>query len=335
MPRCCNAEMLQCCYESDNNLKAMILAAGEGTRLRPLTTRLPKPMVPIVGVPLLERTLRWLAEQGVTEAALNLFHRPQMIPDYFGERFAGIQLHYFFEETLQGTSGGVKAAERVLGDAPFFVIYGDNLIYADLRRLAQFHAAHSGIGTVALFQHPNPTAAGIVGLSAEGRITRFVEKPPADEVFSDFANAGVYLLDPAIFGFILPSVPSDFGRDIFPRLLAENLPLYGTALGGYLQDTGTPEAYRQANFDLLAGRAGAKFADPALWIAPTAQIGNGVSFQGRNIVSEGAQIGDQAMIADSILLPGARIAASAQLRNCILGDGFTLSLTNLPQETYP
>ena len=310
-------------------MKAMILAAGEGTRLRPLTTFLPKPMVPIVGVPLLERTLRWLADQGVTEAAINLFHRPQMIPDYFGEQFAGIRLHYFFEDALQGTAGGVKAAESVLGDAPFFVIYGDNLIHADLRRLAEFHASHSGIGTVALFQHPNPAAAGIVGVERDGRITRFVEKPPADEVFSDLANAGIYMLDPAIFGFIPSNAPSDFGRDIFPQLLAQNLPLYGTLLGGYLQDTGTPEAYRQANFDLLAGRAGVQFEDPALWIAPAAQIGSGVSFLGCNVVSDDARIGAGALIADSILLPGVRIAAGTQTRDCIVGDKFTITLAPL------
>jgi len=313
-------------------MKAMILAAGEGTRLRPMTTSLPKPMVPIVGIPLLERTLVWLAGQGVTEAAINLFHRPQRIPGYFGEQFAGIRLHYFFEDTLRGTAGGVKAAESVLGDAPFFVIYGDNLIHADLRRLAEFHASHSGIGTVALFRHPNPTAAGIVGVDAGDRITQFVEKPPANEVFSDLANAGVYVLDPAIFGFIAPDTPSDFGRDIFPRLLAKNVALYGTPLGGYLQDTGTPEAYRQVNFDLLAGRAGVEFDNPQLWIAPTAQVGSGVSFWGRNVVSEGVQIGAGATVTDSILLFGASVTPGAQVRDCILGDSFFIALAPLTQD---
>jgi NDP-sugar pyrophosphorylase family protein len=308
-------------------MKAMILAAGEGTRLRPLTETLPKPMVPIVGTPLLERTLVWLAGEGITEAAINLFHQPLRIPDYFGGQFAGIRLHYFFEDSLRGTSGGVKAAESVLGDAPFFVIYGDNLIHADLRRLASFHASQYGHGTVSLFQHPNPTAAGIVGLGTDSRITRFVEKPPASDVFSDLANAGVYVLDPAIFQFIPPNMPSDFGRDIFPALLAQNKFLYGTLLGGYLQDTGTPEAYRQANFDLLAGRTGIPFDTPNLWIAPSARIGSGVSFVERNIVDSGVEIGDDAVITDSILLPGARIAPGTHIQNAIVGDGYTLPIT--------
>lgn len=299
-------------------MKAMILAAGEGTRLRPLTLTLPKPMVPIVGKPLLERTLLWLAGQGVTEAAINLYHRPQAIPEHFGEEFAGIRLHYFFEETLRGTSGGLKAAERLFQDAPFFVIYGDNLIHADLKRLADFHAAHSGGATLGLFHHPHPIAAGIVGLDADGRITRFVEKPPGDQVFSDLANAGVYVLDPPVLDLIPPDVPSDFGRDIFPALLAQGPPLFGTLLGGYLQDTGTPEAYRQANWDLLAGKAGAAFDNPCLWIAPTAQIGPSVTFIGKNVVGDGVVIGDGATLKDSILWNNSQVAPGAVLEDRIL-----------------
>ncbi len=303
-------------------MKAMILAAGEGTRLRPLTAALPKPMVPVAGVPLLERTLLWLSGEGVTEAAINLFHRPQSIPERFGAEFAGVTLHYFFEETLRGTAGGAKAAERVFGDAPFFVIYGDNLLHADLRRLAAFHNAHSGVGTVALFTHPNPSAAGIVGLDFENRITRFAEKPPADQVFSPLANAGVYVLDPAVLGRIPADAPSDFGRDIFPALLAEGAALYGTPLGGYLSDTGTPAAYRQAVFDCLAGRTGVRFDNPALWVSPNAQIGLGVSFAGQNVVEAGAVVGDGAALTNSVALPGACIAPGAVVRDSVAGDGF-------------
>ena len=305
-------------------MKAMILAAGEGTRLRPLTATLPKPMIPIVGTPLLARTLTWLSGEGVEEAAINLYHRPQSIPDYFGTEFAGVRLHYFFEDALRGTAGGVKAAEHVIQDAPFFVIYGDNLISADLRRLAAFHTGHGGIGTIALFEHPNPTAAGIVGLDVNARITRFVEKPPAGQIFSTLANAGVYVLDPAIFDAIPENRPSDFGRDIFPALLAQDTPLYGTPLGGYLSDTGTPSAYRQANFDCLAGRTGVTFADPALWIASSAVVGRGVTFHGQNVVGSGVKIGDGSSITGSILLTGARIAPGAQIENSIVGSGFQI-----------
>ena len=311
----------------------MILAAGEGTRLRPLTLTLPKPMVPIVGTPLLERTLLWLAGQGVSEAAVNLYHRPRAIPDHFGEEFLGIRLHYFFEDTLRGTAGGVKAAERLFRDEPFFVIYGDNLIHADLRRLAEFHTARGGEATVSLFHHPNPTAAGIVGLDESNRVTRFVEKPPADEVFSDLANAGVYVLNPSVLRTIPPDAPSDFGRDVFPDLLSRGVPLYGTTLGGYLQDTGTPEAYRQANWDALAGRAGDAYPDPDLWIESSARIGRDVSFVGRNVVGAGAVVGDGVIIAESILWAGAQVAPGGRVRDTILAPGIALGVSAASQES--
>lgn len=309
-------------------MKAMILAAGEGTRLRPLTLTLPKPMVPIVGKPLLERTLSWLTEQGVTEAAINLYHRPQAISDFFGLEYQGMRLHYFFEETLRGTSGGVYGARKVLRDAPFYVIYGDNLIHADLRRLADFHASHTGQGTIGLFHHSNPTAAGIVAVDGAGRITRFVEKPPANQVFSDLANAGVYVLDPQVMEAIPGDVPSDFGKDIFPRLLAESTPLYGTLLGGYLQDTGTPVAYRQANWDMLAGLVGQRFENPDLWIDPSAQIGKNVTFAGRNIVGANVVVGDGSVLTDSILWENTIVAPSTHLQDTILAPNSVLPVHN-------
>ena len=301
-------------------MKAMILAAGEGTRLRPLTLSTPKPMIPIVGKPLLAWTLDWLASQGVTEAAVNLYHRPQSIPDFLGDTYAHIKLRYYYEDTLRGTAGGVQGAADFLRDAPFFVIYGDNLLSADLRTLAAFHASHGGAATVSLFDHPNPTAAGIVGLDPDGRITRFVEKPPADQVFSRQANAGVYVLDPAVLDAIPADTPSDFGRDIFPRLLSQGARLYGTPLGGYLQDTGTPQSYRQACWDALAGQVGTHFADASFWAAPDADIHPSAALLGRNIIGAGASVGAGATLIDCIVWDNAQIGAGAQLSQAIVGS---------------
>lgn len=302
----------------------MILAAGEGTRLRPLTATVPKPMIPIVGKPLLAWTLDWLATQGVTEAAVNLFHRPQAIADFFGDAYAGIRLHYFFEETLRGTSGGVLGARAILADEPFFVIYGDNLIHADLTRLAEFHASHPGIATVALFHHPNPTAAGIVATDKTGRITRFVEKPPPDQIFADTANAGVYVLDPAVLDAIPADGPSDFGRDIFPALLAQGEALYGVLLGGYLHDTGTPDQYRQANWDALAGRVGNKYAETRAWAGPGLKISGGATLSGRNILGRDVWIGDGASLTDCIVWDDVRIGEGVSLEQAIIGRGAVL-----------
>ncbi len=305
-------------------MKAMILAAGEGTRLRPLTATVPKPMIPIVGRPLLAWTLDWLAAQGVTEAAINLYHRPQAIPDFFGDEYAGIRLHYFFEDALRGTAGGVKGAQAILADAPFFVIYGDNLIHADLGKLADFHASHAGLATVALFHHPNPSAAGIVATEKSGRITRFVEKPPPDQIFADTANAGVYVLDPAVFEAIPAEGPSDFGRDIFPALLAQGEVLYGVLLGGYLHDTGTPELYRQANWDALAGRVGTNYADSRIWVGSDAVVSPSASLTERNILGRNAQVADGASLTDCIIWDDARIGAGVTLERAIVGRGAVL-----------
>ena len=301
-------------------MKAMILAAGEGTRLRPLTLTTPKPMIPIVGKPLLAWTLEWLAAQGVTDAAVNLFHRPQSIPDFFGETYAGIRLRYCYEDTLRGTAGGVKGAAEFFADAPFFVIYGDNLLQADLRRLMDFHHSHGGAATIALFEHPNPAAAGIVGLDPDGRITRFVEKPAPDQIFSRQANAGVYVLDPSVLEAIPPGKPSDFGRDTFPALLAGGAKLYGTPLGGYIQDTGTPDSYRQACWDALAGRIGTHYADTRLWLGPGAQVHPEAVLNGRSMIGANAVVGAKATLTDCIVWDGAEVGADAQLSQAILGS---------------
>lgn len=300
-------------------MKAMILAAGEGTRLRPLTLSTPKPMIPIVGKPLLAWTLDWLASQGVTDAAINLFHRPQSIPDFLGDTYAGIRLRYSYEDTLRGTAGGVKGAEEFFQDAPFFVIYGDNLLQADLRPLMELHQQRGGAATLALFEHPTPTAAGIVGLDPDGRITRFVEKPAPDQIFSPWANAGVYVLNPSVLDAIPPNAPSDFGRDIFPALLARGDALYGIPWGGYLQDTGTPASYRQACWDALAGRVGTQFADTHLWLGPGAQVHPSAALQGHNIIGANAHVGAGATLTDCILWDGAEAGANAQLSQAILG----------------
>ena len=302
-------------------MKAMILAAGEGTRLRPLTLSVPKPMVPIVGKPLLSWTLSWLSGQGVTEAVINLYHRPQAIPDFFGDQFEGVRLHYLFEDELRGTSGGVKAAEGFLSDAPFFVVYGDNLIRADLQRMTEFHSQHNGQATLALFHHPNPSAAGIVATDAAGRITRFVEKPPPDQIFADTANAGIYLLDPALLKAIPDATPSDFGRDVFPALLASGTALYGQPLDGYLQDTGTPDQYRQANWDVMAGRLGINYANDSLRIGQDTVISPTAEFRGKNIIGSGVVIGERAQLADCIIWDNARIGADTRLEQAILGYG--------------
>ncbi|MGQ9586223.1 MAG: nucleotidyltransferase family protein [Anaerolineae bacterium] len=236
-------------------MKAVVLAAGEGTRLHPLTLERPKPMLPIGGRPLLAHTLDWLRQNGVDEVAINLYHHPEVIMGAFGDgRSLGLRIRYSVEETLLGTAGALTRFLDFFDEEPFFVVYGDLLTAVDLRDMFRFHQARSGWGTVALYQVPNPTECGLVLLDKAWRIRRFVEKPRPDEVFTDLANAGIYVLEPHVLQMIPKGQPYDFGRDLFPKCLERGKYLFGYIIRQYLLDIGTPEKYQQAQEDWAAGR---------------------------------------------------------------------------------
>lgn len=228
-------------------MKALILAAGAGTRLRPLTDTCPKPMLPIAGQPLLAWTLEWLRRYGVREVALNLHHLPEVVRAGLGDgsRF-GMQLHYAVEEELRGTAGALHNFPGFF-DQTFLVIYGDLLLNIDLDDLIQFHHRQQALMTLALKRTITPQSQGMIDIDATGRVTRFVEKPQAWDG-GDTANAGVYVCEPEVVSHIPPGF-SDFGHDIIPSLLNAGAPVYGRPLRGYLLDIGTPMAYAQAQHE--------------------------------------------------------------------------------------
>ena len=232
-------------------MKAIILAAGAGTRLRPLTDTCPKPMLPIAGQPLLAHTLGWLRAHGVSEAALNLHHLPEVVRRGLGDGDAwDIRLRYSFEPELLGTAGAARAiAERFPGwlDQTFLVVYGDMLLDLDLADLETFHRSRGAVLTMALKHTTIPQSQGMVELDQAGRVLQFVEKP-RNWAAGDLANAGVYLCEPAVLAAIPPGF-ADFGHDTIPALLSHGQPVYGQPARGYLLDIGTPEAYAQANRD--------------------------------------------------------------------------------------
>ncbi len=208
-------------------MKAMILAAGKGTRLAPLTDSLPKSMIPIDGMPILEHTLIQLRGHGVRDVVINLHHQPDVIPAYFGDGSRwDMRITYSLEDELLGTAGGVKHAGWFF-DGPFLVLYGDNLSTCDLSRLARHHRDHDAMATMALFQRSDPCSSGIAEIDADDHIVRFVEKPRPGEVFSNWVNAGIYVLSPEILELIPAGQPCDFGRDVFPRVLAQGQALFG------------------------------------------------------------------------------------------------------------
>jgi NDP-sugar pyrophosphorylase family protein/phosphoheptose isomerase len=240
-------------------MKALILAAGAGTRLRPLTDELPKPMLPVAGVPLLEHTVQALRRQGITELAVNLHHLPDAVTRHFGDgRRFGVRITYSPERTLLGTAGAARRLRSFL-DETFLVIYGDVLTDLSFTDLAAFHRERGAVLTLAVHRVADPTAAGLVGVDATGRVTRFVEKPAPEEVFTDLVNAGVLVVEPSVLDGVPAGCPCDFGRDVLPRLLAAGARVHARRLGAgdYLIDIGSPASYLRAQTEWPARRRAA------------------------------------------------------------------------------
>ena len=235
-------------------VKAFILAAGLGTRLRALGLDLPKVMVPIGGQPLLQHHFEWFRRQGVTEFILNLHYLPEKITEFFGDgqRF-GVKITYSHETEILGTAGGVKKMEAALRAGPFLVIYGDNLIRIELAPLVDFHRRHGGPVTIALYESAEPWTGGVVETDRTGKVLRFREKPDRKEISTNLINAGIYLLEPAVLEAIPAGQFYDFGKDVFPKLLAAGTPLYAMQPKAYIHDIGTPERWAQAQQDFENG----------------------------------------------------------------------------------
>jgi mannose-1-phosphate guanylyltransferase len=213
-------------------IKAMLLAAGLGTRLRPLTDNLPKCMVLMAGKPVLQHNVEWLRSEGVVDLVVNLHHCPESVVDHFGDGSGfGVRIRYSYEPELLGTAGAVWAARRFFSQDRFLVVYADNLIDCNLNRLYNLHATSQAILTMALFWRDDVSASGVVGLEEDGRIVAFKEKPKPEEVLSHWVNAGLLLCEPDVLRFIPPGQPSDFGHDVLPALLAASESLYGYTMG--------------------------------------------------------------------------------------------------------
>ena len=231
-------------------MKAFILAAGLGTRLRSLGLNLPKVMVPIGGKPLLQHHIELLRRQGVGEFIINLHHLSERITSYFSDGGAfGVKITYSLEPELLGTAGAVKKMEAELRGSTFLLLYGDNLCRFDVTTLAEFHCAHRALATIGLWESPEPWTGGVVETDADGRVLRFVEKPDRKEVSTNLINAGIYLLEPAVLDAIPAGKFCDFGRDLFPKLLTQGKDLYAMKPNAYVQDIGTPERLAKAQRD--------------------------------------------------------------------------------------
>jgi mannose-1-phosphate guanylyltransferase len=331
-------------------MKAMVLAAGLGTRLRPITYEMPKPMVPVLNRPVMEHIVRLLARHGFTETIANLHWFPELIEAHFGDGSAfGVELSYSREERLLGTSGGVRNAAEFLGDS-FLVISGDALTDVDLAAMRDFHESHDGIATLATKRVQDTSQFGVTITGADGRIQGFQEKPEPAEALSDLANCGIYMFRSEVFDFFPepgaaklagPDDPpgfADWATDVFPALLTGDVPFYSHEIDAYWNDIGNLEELRQGNLDALRGavevepgapevadgvRAASPLGDaeveaPAL-IGAGVELGEGVRIEGPAILGDGCRIGDGARIRDSILLEGAELPPGAFLIGAIAG----------------
>ncbi len=235
-------------------MKAFILAAGLGTRLRSLGLDVPKVMVPISGKPLLEHHIELFKRQGIREFIVNLHYLPEKITSYFGDggRF-GVKIEYSHEPELLGTAGAVKKMAHKLHDGAFIVFYGDNLVRIDFAPLVEFHRNRMALVTVALFESTEPWTGGVVETEANGRVRRFIEKPDRKQVSTNLISAGILVVEPAVLEEIPAGQFCDFGKEVFPRLLAKGLPVYAMKPDAYIQDVGTPERLAKAQQDFEKG----------------------------------------------------------------------------------
>jgi NDP-sugar pyrophosphorylase family protein len=235
-------------------MKAFILAAGLGTRLRSVGLDVPKAMVPIGGKPLLEHHLELFQRQGIRELIVNLHHLPEKITSYFGDgsRF-GVRITYSHEAELLGTAGAVKKMEQELRDGAFIVFYGDNLVRVEFAPLVEFHRLRRAQVTVALFASPEPWTGGVVETDLNGRVLRFVEKPDPKQVSTNLISAGIFVVEPHVLQAIPAGRFCDFGKDVFPKLVAAGQPVYAMMPKAYIQDVGTPERLAKARHDFEQG----------------------------------------------------------------------------------
>lgn len=324
-------------------MKAVVMAGGEGTRLRPLTCKLPKPMVPILDKPVMEYGLKALSQLNIKDAAVTLQYLPEAITGYFGDGADyGLNLHYFIEQTPLGTAGSVKHAAPVL-DETFLVISGDALSDFPLEDAIAFHRAKGAVATLVLTRVAAPLEYGLVLTGADGRIERFLEKPSWGQVFSDTVNTGIYILEPQVLDLVPNDTPFDFSRDLFPKLLAQKAPLYGYVYDGYYWcDVGTLEQYRQVHYDILDGKvqldidaewngkilmgkdcrisSRARIEGP-VYLGPECSVGAGAHVLPYSVIGRGAVVEPAASLKRSILWPGVYVGGMAEIRGAVIGRG--------------
>ncbi len=324
-------------------MKAVVMAGGEGSRLRPLTIRRPKPMVPIVGKPVMEHILNLLKRHGITEVVITVQYLASNIEDYFGNGSQfGMRITYSREDVPLGTAGSVKNAEEQLTE-PFMVISGDALTDYNLTELIQYHNEKKSLATLLLAHVHNPLEYGVIITNEDGHIAQFLEKPSWGEVFSDTINTGIYVLDPKIFSYFEKNKVFDFSQELFPMMLKKGDPLYGyVASSGYWCDVGNLSEYMRANADVLQGHVdteipakniggniwceeGVEISDDAqlygpIYLGRDSKVRAGAIIHGPSLIGSYTIVDERAQVDRSIVWNNSYIGDRAELRGAIVGS---------------
>ena len=305
------------------------MAGGEGTRLRPLTSNHPKPMIPLANRPMMEHIVRLLQQHGFDEIVVTVAFLANAIRSYFGDGSEfGVRMVYATEESPLGTAGSVRNAMEEL-DERFLVISGDVLTDIDLSAIVRFHEERKALATIGLTAVENPLEFGIVITNEDGSIERFLEKPGWGQVFSDTVNNGIFVLEPGIFEHIPEGRPVDFSSEVFPKLLREGLPLYGYVCDGYWEDVGTLEAYASAHKDVLDGKVAVDVPgfqlSAGVWLGEGAEVDPSARVEGPAVIGDntrveaGARLGPYTVLGSNVM-----VQAGADLERVVAHEGVYL-----------
>jgi len=307
------------------------MAGGFGTRIQPLTSSRPKPMLPVVNVPMMEHIMKELVALGVEDIIVLLYYKPEVIKEYFGngERI-GAKITYVLPEADFGTAGAVKKAQNYL-DETFIVVSGDVITDFDLREIVGFHEFKRSKLTITLTSVPNPLQFGIVIKDKEGKILKFLEKPGWGEVFSDTINTGIYVIEPEILDFIPENVPFDFSKDLFPLLMEKGITLYGFEAKGYWKDVGNPDAYREVHRDIFAGNVKlqiqgemVKYPEGVLFLQGDVEVPDSLKVKGIVVLGDGVSVGEGTVLENCCIGNRTEVGKRCQIRDTVIWEDSTV-----------
>jgi mannose-1-phosphate guanylyltransferase len=305
-------------------VQALILAGGEGTRLRPLTYTVAKPVLPLAGRPHVAYVIDWLVRHGVDDVIVSCGHLAEGMRRAVAELEPGVKIRYAEEPDARGTAGAIRFAEDMLGDR-FLVLNGDVLCDLDLTAQIEQHERTGARATIALFPVADPTGYGLIHRHEDGEITEFLEKPTAEQIDTDEINAGAYLLERSVLDYIPPDRAVSIEREVFPELIGDGL--YGIRLEGYWIDIGTPDRYLEANWDILERRVDTVVGDQLdgpMMVGEGCEISPDAELRAPCVIGRNCVIEPDAVIERSVLLDGCTVGEGARLVNSILSGGVTV-----------